>query len=211
MMQYMTFTVTDGSGHVREVKHQATDYVFNGYNAGKKTASGRVRGNESFWAMLRGSKMIKASLNSVFWTMMPGVWIYADPAEYAFEAQDSRNGTILAKLTPLKLCPPLTMEKKAELYFPDDLCGPGEFELHEDLSFEKFVFNVPGLPVPIKIAPLGKSTLKRYHAEVEFQKIILPGDKDPLLVPKQVTATLETDKGKIVISSAYERRQAKSK
>jgi hypothetical protein len=209
MTQNMTFTVTDSAGHVREVKHQATDYLFNGYNPSRKKAVGNLRAKESFWALLRGSKMIKAAINSTFWTMMPGVWIYADPAEYIFEAQNPHNGIVSAKLMPVKSCSPLTMEKNPQTYFPDEVCGPGVFELHDDLSFQKFVFDASGLPVAIKTASLGNTTLQSYHAEVEFQKVILPGDKEPFLVPKQVTARLETNKGNIVISSLYEARKSK--
>jgi hypothetical protein len=36
------------------------------------------------------------------------------------------------------------------------------------------------------------------------RKTTLPEDKEPFLVPKRVTATLETDKGTIVITSIYE-------
>lgn len=204
MTQNTTFTVTDASGHAREVKHQATNYLFNGYNKNRKTASGKLGGKESFWAMLGGSKMIKASINSVFWSMMPGVWIYAEPAEYTFEAQDQRDGMVSAKLTPVKPCSPLTMQKNPDIYLPDEVCGLGLFELHDDLSLQKFVFDASGLPVVLKMASLGKGTLQRYHAEIEFQRVMLPGDKEPFLVPKQVTATLETNKGNIVISSMYE-------
>jgi len=47
-------------------------------------------------------------------------------------------------------------------------------------------------------------TYPRYHAEVEFQSVEVPGEKEPFLAPKLVTATLETNKGKIVIASVYE-------
>jgi hypothetical protein len=207
MTQNMTFSVLDSAGRVRQVKKQSVDYVFNGYNPGKKTASGQMHGKVSFWSAMRGNKMAKATLNSMLWTMIPGVRLYSDPGDYAFEAQESHDGLITARLVPVAPCPPFSMEKNPDIYFPDDACGPSEFQMHDDLSFHKFVFDASGLPVSVRIGPLGKSTLRRYHVEVEFQRIMLAGDKDPFLVPRQVTATLETDKGKLVISSAYDAKK----
>ena len=207
MTQRMSFSVLNSAGRVRQVKKQSLDYVFNGYNPGNKTATGRGHANVSFWSAIRGSKTVKAAVNNMLWTMIPGVRLYSDPSDYAFEAQDLRDGLITAKLIPVKLCPPFSMEKSPEMYFPDDVCGPSEFQLHEDLSFHKFEFDAAGLPVSIRTGPFGKSKLQRYHVEVEFQKIMLMGDKEPFLVPKQVTATLETAKGKLVISSQFEAKK----
>ncbi|HEY6969375.1 MAG TPA: hypothetical protein VJA94_09225, partial [Candidatus Angelobacter sp.] len=209
MMQDMTFTVLDRSGRVRQTRKQLVEYLFNGYNSGKQTASGHVSGEVGFWAALRGAKMVKASLNSAFWIMAPGLEVYSPTDMYDLEMNEHHEDKelITGKLNRVKACPPFTMKENTEMYVPDHPgCNNSEFQLHtEDLSFQRFSFDVIGLPASVRLHPLGDCTLQRYHAEVEFQKIILPGDKDPLLVPKQVTAILETDKGKIVISSVYER------
>jgi hypothetical protein len=207
LTQRTTFSVLDSAGRIRKVKKQSLNYVFNGYNPGKKTASGRARGNVSFWSGLRGAKAVKAAMNSMLWTMIPGVLLYSDAGDYTFEAQGPRDELITARLVPVKRCPAFSMEKNPDTYFPDYACGPGEFQLRDDLSFYKFAFDASGLPVSMKVGPLGKSTLQRYHVEVEFQRVMLPGDKEPFLVPKEVTATLETDKGKLVISSVYEAKK----
>jgi hypothetical protein len=99
------------------------------------------------------------------------------------------------------------MINNKEMYLPDDLCGASAFQLHDDLIFRKFAFDVLGLPAPVKLDPFGQCNLQRYHAEVEFQQVTLPGGQVPFLIPKQVTATMETDKGKIVITSVYEPKQ----
>jgi hypothetical protein len=158
------------------------------------------------WAALRGAKLMKSSLNSVGWTMMPGLIIYSEPGEYALNTPDNTqtDGTVTAKITPVKSCGVLSMKEHPELYFPDELCGASEFHLSNDLTFQRFAFEASGLPAPIKIAPFGNCTLQSYSAETEFQKITIAGEKEPFLVPKQVTATLQTSKGKIVITSVYE-------
>ena len=55
-----------------------------------------------------------------------------------------------------------------------------------------------------------ESTLRRYHVEIEFQKVLLAGDNQPFLAPKQVTAKLETNKGSLEITSVYEAKDASS-
>ena len=211
MTQKMTFTVSDRSGRVRQSKKQEIDYIFNGYNRGKQTASSHVSGEIGFWAALRGAKMIKAALNSAFWTMAPGVQLHSEPGMYALEAAERHDdtGLVTGRLTRVKECVPFTMKEHTEMYVPDHPgCNSSDFQLSaEDLSFRKFTFDVAGLPAAVKLNPLGDCTLQRYRAEIEFQKIMLPGDKEPLLVPKQVIATLETNKGNIVISSTYEKKQ----
>src|SRR5258708_9695999 len=90
MTQNMTFTISDSVGRVRQVKKQSVAYVFNGYSSGKQSASGKVRGEVSWWAKMRGSKMFKASVNSVFWTWIPGIRLYSKTEDYEFEAQEPR-------------------------------------------------------------------------------------------------------------------------
>jgi hypothetical protein len=72
------------------------------------------------------------------------------------------------------------------------------------LAPQKYTFDLSGLPAPLIIDAFGPCILQRYHAEVEFQKVEVPGEKEPFLVPKLVTAAIETNKGKILIASAYE-------
>ncbi|HEV3038487.1 MAG TPA: hypothetical protein VHA33_11990 [Candidatus Angelobacter sp.] len=70
MTQAMTFTVSDASGRVKKVNHLTLDYLFNGYRPKPKTATASSRANISFWAAMRGAKMVKASMNSDLWTMI---------------------------------------------------------------------------------------------------------------------------------------------
>ena len=210
MTQKLTFSVFDSSGHIRKTKKQLLESMFNGYNTGSHRASGKTHGNVSLWAEMRGAKMLKASMNSMFWAMIAGVTLYSKPAElYVLEMKEKGDtpSALTAKLTPVKPCSAVTITRNKDVYFPDAACGTIEYNLNDDLSFQKFTFAAQGVPAPVRIDPLGDSTLQGYRAEVEFQKITIPGDKEPYLVPKQVTATLETNKGKIVISSVYEVKQ----
>lgn len=206
MQQKTTFSVSDAKGRVRETKSQVTEYVFQGYRPKEKTAHGNVRGNVSFWQYMRGAKMVKTSAGNAFWTMLPGIVLSADPSGYIFAAKSTSPAADLqsAQLTSSKPCPALTMTGKEFSYLPDEICGTSDFELHNDLSFQRFAFDVAGLPAPVKISPFGQCTLRSYKVEIEFQSVTLPGDKEPFLVPKQSSAHLETDKGAILITSVFE-------
>jgi hypothetical protein len=210
MTQKFTFTVSDASGHVKKVNHLTLDYLFNGYRPKTKTATGSSRANISFWAAIRGAKMVKASMNNALWTMIAGITLTDDPGDYKLEAHEngSNDRVITARLTPTKSCATITMEKNPQVYFPDDVCGTREYQLQDNLSFQKFVFDATGLPATVKIETLGKSILRSYHVEIAFQKVTLPGDKEPFLVPKQVTAKLESNKGNVEITSLYEAKSS---
>lgn len=212
MLQTTTFSVTDSSGRTSKPKKLTTTYLFHGYSHGRQTAKATVRGELSPWAVFRGAKMMKISANSAAWLILPGWRLYSQTGDYAFEASENSkgDGLIRAKLTPVKPCSsPFTITN--EWYFPDHTCGGTEFELDNDLSFRRFAWEAPGLPAAVKLDPLGQCTLRRYHAEVEFQSVTIQGDKEPFLVPRQVTAIIETDKGTIVIASAYEPKKAETK
>lgn len=211
MVQTTTFSVTDHSGRTRKPKTITTTYVFHGYSKASQTANATFNGHESLWAMLRGSKTMKVSMNGAMWTIIPGIRLYGDAYSMQIDQSANSNGSITAQFTPIKPCPPFAMTKFSQYYLPDHSCGPGEFQLGNDLTFQKFSSDIPGLPAPVKLDPFGQCTLRSYHADVTFQSVNLPGESDPFLVPKQATATLETDKGTIVISSSYQPKQAAAK
>jgi hypothetical protein len=145
--------------------------------------------------------------------MVPGLRLYAERNYYELHVPASQQADepITAELTPLKPCAGFTMKKLAQSYIPDQPCGSSEFQLGNGMAFQRFSFEALGLPTPVKMDPFGRCTLRRYHADVSFQSVNLPGDTEPFLVPKQVTATLETDKGTILISSDYQPKSAQAK
>jgi len=211
MVQRTTFWVTDSSGRRRKPKIQTTTYLFQGYSRQANGPLVNISGHVSMWAMFRGSKMMLISANSAMWTSMPGMSLYAKPETYKFRVTANGGGLNTARLAPVRACSFSMNERNSRWYFPDDLCGPSEFQVSKNLVFQKFSYEAPGLPAPVKLVPFGRCTLRRYHVDVSFQSVNLPGDKEPFLVPKQVTATLETDKGSIVISSDYTPKQISAK
>jgi hypothetical protein len=206
LLQKTTFSVVEANGHARKVQSVSAEYIFRGYNKGTKKAGARIHGDVSAWQGMTGAKTFKASTSSVIWAMDAGQKLFADPGMLLFEAGETSGaaGAQTAKMTPAKPCPTVTMKDHGAWYVPDQRCGPSEFQVGGDLSFQKYTFDLSGLPVPVDIDAFGPCILQRYHAEVEFQSVEVPGEKEPFLVPKQVTATLETNKGKIVIASVYE-------
>lgn len=213
MVQTTSFTVTDHSGRTRKPKTITTTYVFHGYSKARQTANVTFSGHESFWAVLRGSKMMKLTGNGAFLTMLPGLRIYFERSDYTLHVNGLGNGeeAVTAQLTPVKPCSPFSMSKLPQFYIPDQPCGPGEFLLGKDMTFQKFSYDAASLPAVVSFDPFGRCSLRSYHADVTFQSVNLPGESDPFLVPKQATATLETNKGTIVISSTYEPKQPAAK
>jgi hypothetical protein len=206
LLQKTTFAVVEANGHARKIQSVSAEYIFAGYNRGTKTAHGRVHGDVSMWQGMNGAKAFKAATSSVVWAMDAGQKLFAEPGELMFEAGETSTagGVRTAKFTPAKPCPTVTMKDHGLWYVPDKRCGLTEFQLHDDLSFQKYTFDLSGLPAPVDLDAFGACILQRYHAEVEFQSVEVAGEKEPFLVPKLVTATLETNKGKIVIASVYE-------
>ena len=181
MVQTTTFSVTDHSGKARKPKTITTTYVFHGYSQARQTANVRFTGHESFWAVLRGSKMMKVAGNSATLTMLPGLTLYAETREYTLHVDRAGTGgnPLIAHLTRVKPCSPFSMKKLPQFYLPDDPCGPGDFLLGKGLTFQKLSLDVPGLPAPVDLDPFGHCTLRSYHTDVTFQSVNLPGDHRP--------------------------------
>ncbi len=211
LLQKTTFAVVEANGRARKVQTVSAEYVFRGYNKGTKSAGGRIHGDVSMWQGMTGAKVFKASTSSVVWAMDAGQKLYADPGEIEFEANATggADGVRTAKMSPAKPCPTVTMKDHGAWYVPDKRCGLSEFQVGGDLSLQKYTFDLSGLPAPLEIDAFGPCILQRYHAEVEFQRVEVPGEKEPFLVPKKVTASLETSKGKVLIVSEYEPKARK--
>jgi hypothetical protein len=212
LLQKMTMTVTDSSGRVIKTRNLSVDYVFRGFSPRTKSTLGNVHAEVSFWDAIGGAKILKVAMNSDIWTMVAGDELVSDSGQNEMVASSNlpanhdgaRQEFITAKLLPAKPCPAVTMKHHPDDYMTDLTCGASEFQLKDDLSFQKFSFEVTGLPAPVNVSPLGQCTLQRYHAEIEFQSVTVAGEKEPFIVPKKVTASLETNKGKILIVSEYE-------
>jgi len=91
--------------------------------------------------------------------------------------------------------------------FPEKPCISAQFRLAgdptNDLVFEHFSFDVTNLPGAAKVAEFGDVQVLGFRCEGDFQKASLPGETQPYLLPKQVVTSVETSKGKMVITNQY--------
>jgi hypothetical protein len=204
MVQVSTMTVTDKSGKSRKPNTLTAEYVFHGYSKNTHTANATFHANVSIWAALRGAKMAKSSINGMAFTMMPGTQIYSENNQYTFEDDASAQDGPKIKLIPSKPCEVFTLMEMRETYLPKKDCGEMQFDLDTDSKLQKFTFESAGLPAQLKLDPFGNCSLLRYHTEITFQSVTLPNDKTPFVVPAQVTTTLTTSKGTIVLVSKYQ-------
>lgn len=187
-------TATDPSGKVRKHKTGKFKYDFHGYN--QRSAKSTIT--------LRGPRgMMKAALGGAVSSMAPISFLSPEAEkEYAFTVLDQGTDVISARLSRIAQCEPSTWMR--EFNALGTICGSFEVQLQkDDFALKHYIFDAGNLPVAAAIDVLGQATVSGYHAEVEFQKVFLADDPKPFLVPKQITVTITTDKGKLVISSAY--------
>jgi hypothetical protein len=205
LLQVATISIINASGKASRPRTQSIDYLFHGYSKKQSAGNATMHTRQSMWATFRGSKTLKAAFNSDILTMTPGILLYSDTSGLAFETnRTADDSSFTARFLPKEGCSGFVMKENKDFYFPDHYCGEYRFVLNDDLRFEKYSLDVTSLPAEIDVAPFGKCTLTRYHGEVEFQTVVLAGEKDPFLVPRLATATLQTSKGTVVISSRYE-------
>ena len=204
MIQVSTVTVTDSSGKSRKPSTLTGEYLFHGYSKNTETANATMHANVSMWAAFRGAKLVKSSMNGSVFTMLPGTQIYSKNNEYTIEDDAGAQDEPEIKLIPSKPCEVFTLVEIPESYLPKHPCGEMRFDLDADSKLKKFTFESAGLPAQLKIAPFGDCSLLSYHTEVTFQSVTLPDQKAPFLVPAQVTTTLTTSKGNIVLASKFQ-------
>jgi hypothetical protein len=188
-------TLTDQSGRIRKHKTGKVDYDFHGYNSR----------SEHMHFNLRGPKAVLKAAISVSVASLASVTLLGTEAEkhYTFSASESESpDLILANMAPIPACGPF--EWSPDSYTVKLICGSFEIQLQKnDLELKHVTFNGSGLPASAVMDVLGPVTILRFHSEADFQNVLLPGDPKPFLVPKLVTVTVDTDKGKLVMSSGY--------
>ncbi len=80
----------------------------------------------------------------------------------------------------------------------DNWCGSGEYAAEpRTYALQHFTFEAAGTPV------LEGKALKSYRVEETFQTVSVPGADKPFVIPKTITVTYESDKGKTVLNSAF--------
>jgi hypothetical protein len=204
MIQVSTMTVTDKSGKSRKPSTLTGEYLFHGYSKNTETANATIHANVSMWAAFRGAKLLKSSMNGSVFTMLPGTQMYSKNNEYTIEDDAGTQDEPEIKLIPSKPCAVFTLMEIQESYLPKHPCGEMQFDLDADSKLKKFTFESAGLPAQLNIAPFGNCSLLSYHTEITFQSVTLPDQKAPFLVPAQVTTTLTTSKGNVVLASNFQ-------
>jgi hypothetical protein len=207
MVQVTTVNVTGAAGKTHKPITTTGEYLFHGYSKNNNVANTTFRTKVSMWTALRGSKIVKMSMNGIFFTMMPGFQIYSETDGYTFEDGTGSQTSPTVKMIHAEPCPAFSLMQIPESYLPEHPCGEMGFNLDNDSKLQKFTFESEGLPAQLKLYPFGKCTLLRYHTDVIFQSVTLRDEKTPFLVPAQVTTTLQTNKGVIVIASRYRPKQ----
>jgi hypothetical protein len=77
-------------------------------------------------------------------------------------------------------------------------CGSGEYAVDPaGYALQHFSFEAAGSPM------IDGKKLRGYRVEETFQSVTAPGVAKPFIVPKTITATYETEKGKTVLTSDF--------
>jgi len=196
LRMYVELTITDASGHVRKHKSGKFDYDFHGYNSRSGNANTHLHGPRS---------LINVALSISASSLFPMTLLTPDAEKnYTFTIVEppSAPGFISGHFAPIPPCEAVKWSQDA--YTPQGLCGPLDLQLNrEDVSLQRFTFDEKGLPGNAHIDVIGSVTVSSYHVEADFQKLLITGDPTPFLVPKLVSVTVETDKGKIIMRADY--------
>jgi hypothetical protein len=193
-------TFTDRAGHVRKHKTGNYRYNFHGYNT--RSNEGTVHLEYSWRTALFGGPLKKAVYATSIPTMLLGVFLYPDTVKNAAITPGVSPDLIAVTLKPGGECNPFQWENDG--YASGSFCGSFEVQAgKDDFVLKHFAFDAARFPVPATMDIFGPVNILRYHTEMEFQKVFLPDDPKPFLVPKLVTVTVETDKGNLVMAGNY--------
>ncbi|HEX7285016.1 MAG TPA: hypothetical protein VF532_02480 [Candidatus Angelobacter sp.] len=204
----LSMVAMNSSGQTIKRDHATGNYDFHGYNPRAETGNAHMSvQTDGIFHSAKG--MLPTAWNSAMAGLLPFMVLSKNVEEqYSLKMADfPGNNLLLAVLTPLPgPCPGLKWSAKNNI--PESYCGPSKFGLvKEDLSLQEFSFEASGLPLSAEVKPFGRCEILRYHSEVEFQKVTLPDDPKPFVVPKHVEVTVETDKGKLIMISDFAPRK----
>lgn len=191
MRMSLEFTAIDSAGKTRKHKTGKFDYDFHGYNPRSEQANLNMRGPRS---------AVKAGASTGLAVLLPvSVLFNKGEAGYRFTAKDGIAPDLLsAKLIPVETC--LPAKWSIDSYLLNQSCGSLELEVTKNgFELKHYHFETNGLPVQGKIDYLGPATVNRLYVDADFQQVQIPSDPKPFLVPKRVTVTVETDKGKLLM------------
>jgi hypothetical protein len=196
------FSATDLTGRVRKHKTGKFDYDFHGFNP--RSNNGNLN--------LHGPKhSLKEAGTTAAIAMLPSVLV-ASGVEQRIKMKiiDSPQPDTFAadlvdeeKSGPEEKCQTFGWMREAYLF--KHIClGHIQVQLQkDDLSIKSFASDIDGLPLQAKVDHLGQANITGYHVDIDFQKVMLPGDPKPFVVPWHVTVSVVTDKGKLVMAAEF--------
>jgi hypothetical protein len=203
MHMAFSLSATNAVGKVVKTRHGAVDYDFHGYNSRSREANASFHGWKS-----RDKAVGTVAGASTITNMM----LLAPEAEQAFRMQvvnSQDDETMVAEFAPIGECHPIWAN---EVDLPADMCGNIKVQLRkDDLSMKSVTFEIAGMPIQGEVDYLGHATINRDYVVIDFKEIMLPGDPKPFVVPSHVTCTLETNKGKLLISGDFTVKKNKKK
>jgi hypothetical protein len=199
---------TNNAGRTIKSDRAYGSYDFHGYNPRSETGKANLRiQTDGIFHSAKG--MLPAAWNTSLAGLEPATMLQKNAEEkYSLEISDSSDRNLLiATMTPIPgWCSGLKWS--VENSVPASYCGTSKFALHkDDLGLQHFSFDAVGLPLQAEVKPFGPCEIRRYHTDVDFQKVMLPGDPKPFLVPKHTEVTIETDKGKLFMTADFAPRK----
>ncbi|HEY7404348.1 MAG TPA: hypothetical protein VIB39_12555 [Candidatus Angelobacter sp.] len=216
------FSAVDLGGRVREHRTGKFDYDFHGYNP---------RSNNGLLNLLGPKTSVKEASTAAAVTMLPSILV-APGVEQRLTMkmlESPQPGMVVAEFVPEKNNQAMSYEVRVDKEKPaseekagsNDSCQSvgwmrkaylftnlcltrAQVQLQKgDLAVTSFAWDTGGLPVQAKIDFLGKANITGYHVDIDFQKATLPGDPKPFVVPRHVTVTVITDKGKLQMAGDF--------
>jgi hypothetical protein len=201
---HLTFdlTATNSSGRVIKSRHGAVDYDFHGYNTRSMNGDTAIQKMKS-----RDQAAVGTAVGA---PLVPGMLLLIPPEDaektYRMQVLDSPTPEIvIADFVALGECHP---KWTGEVYLPAAFCGNSKVQLSkDDLSVKSAAIEINGMPIQGKVDYLGQATIHRCYLIIDFQKVMLPGDPKPFVVPSHVAYTVDTNKGKLVLTAEYALRK----
>jgi hypothetical protein len=192
-----TTVVTDAKGRETRRKHTVAHLLFKGYNERSGNFAATLHGNFFQMRTLYDSMAPVFALFKAFSLAVPG-------QDGPPKLEMAEQGTGVVVHAAQSDCGAFRM--LGELIAKDD-CSAVEFQIGRDaaggLTIERFRMDARNLPAAANLRYLGPCEVRRYYTEGDVQKGYLTGDPQPFLVPKRVVTTIETDKGRIVVTNEH--------
>jgi hypothetical protein len=194
MHMAFSMSATNVDGKVVRSRHGAVDYNFHGYNSRSREGNFTIHG----WkARDKGVGTLAGAPTIVTLLMLP-------EAEQAFRMRviDSPDPeTVIAEFSLISECQPVWNN---EFDVPAQTCGNFKVQLRKnDLSMKSLTFAIAGMPLRGEVDYLGQAAINHEYISMDFQKVTLAADPRPFVVPSHITCTLETNKGKLLISGDF--------